>query len=294
MPVIAEASFDPQTRRRLNDEPLTPDRLRDSVSRTQEQWSAGTGAPFVIADAGDDRPLGLVNLQFAGDEEVGGLAVSVFPQARGRGVASAARRLAAVWGLRELGLRRVFAEAAADNHASIRAIEKAGFRQEGLLRAHCTTNGISHDCVMFSLVSDDLEREQPDDRPERIVRRFYEELWNEWRLDLADVILSPRLRFRGSRGSVLTGREEFKRYVEETRAAFADWHNQIDELMAAGDRVVTRMTWTGTHTGAFAGIEPSGARVEYVGPGFFRLADGLIEEAWIVGDSHAFWAALTR
>jgi RimJ/RimL family protein N-acetyltransferase len=41
-------------------------------------------------------------------------------------------RLAAIWGLRDLGLRRVVAEAAADNVASIRAIEKAGFRREGL------------------------------------------------------------------------------------------------------------------------------------------------------------------
>ena len=125
-----------------------------------------------------------------------------------------------------------------------------------------------------------------------VVRRFYEELWNQWRLELADELLSPQIRFRGSRGSKLSGREEFKRYVGTTRSAFADWHNQIDELLAADDRVVTRMTWSGTHTGTFAGIQPRGARVEYVGAGFFRLAEGLIEEAWIVGDSQAFWDAL--
>jgi RimJ/RimL family protein N-acetyltransferase len=128
VPVIAEASHDPETRLRLNEEPLTPDRQGDSVSRAQEQWRTGTGAPFVIADAADDRPLGLLNLQFGDDEEVAGLAVSVFPQARGRGVASKALRLGAIWGLRQLGLHRVFAEAAADNLASIRAIEKAGFQ----------------------------------------------------------------------------------------------------------------------------------------------------------------------
>ena len=73
--------------------------------------------------------LGLVNLQFGEDATV---AVSVFPDERGRGIASRAMRLAATWGLRELGLSRVVAEAAADNVASIRAIEKAGFRREGL------------------------------------------------------------------------------------------------------------------------------------------------------------------
>jgi RimJ/RimL family protein N-acetyltransferase len=156
VPLIAEASHDPETRRRLNDEPLTPDRQSESVSRTEEQWRTGTGAPFVIADAADDRPLGLLNLQFGDDDEAAGLAVSVFPEARGRGVASKALRLGATWGLRELRLQRVFAEAAADNQASIRAIEKAGFQREGVLRAHCKTHGRRHDCVMFSLLPQDI------------------------------------------------------------------------------------------------------------------------------------------
>jgi RimJ/RimL family protein N-acetyltransferase len=129
VPLIAEASHDPETRRRLDDEPMTLERKRKSVARTEEQWRTGSAAPFVIADAADDRALGLVNLQFGEDATV---AVSVFPDERGRGIASRAMRLAATWGLRELGLLRVVAEAAADNVASIRAIEKAGFRREGL------------------------------------------------------------------------------------------------------------------------------------------------------------------
>ena len=129
VPLISAASHDPETVRRLEDEPMTPEREATSVARTEEQWRTGTAAPFVIADAGDDRALGLVNLQFGDDAT---LAVSVFPEERGRGIATRALRLAATWGLRELGLRRVVAEAASDNAASIRAIEKAGFRREGL------------------------------------------------------------------------------------------------------------------------------------------------------------------
>jgi RimJ/RimL family protein N-acetyltransferase len=144
VPLIAAASHDPETRRRLDDEPLTPDRERESIARAEEQWRSGSGAPFVIADAGDDRALGLVNLQFGEDATV---AVSVFPEERGRGIASRAMRLAATWGLRELGLRRVVAEAAADNVASIRAIEKAGFRREGL----------RDDQVRFVLLPEDVD-----------------------------------------------------------------------------------------------------------------------------------------
>jgi RimJ/RimL family protein N-acetyltransferase len=144
VPLIAAASHDPETRRRLDDEPLTSDRERESIARAEEQWRSGSGAPFVIADAGDDRALGLVNLQFGEDATV---AVSVFPEERGRGIASRAMRLAATWGLRELGLRRIVAEAAADNVASIRAIEKAGFRREGL----------RDDQVRFVLLPEDVD-----------------------------------------------------------------------------------------------------------------------------------------
>jgi len=156
---IAEASRDPETQRRLNDGPLSEDAQRETVARAERQWATGRGAPFVIAGARDDRPLGLLNLQLREDEEVGNVAVSVFPEARGRGIASRALRLGALWGLRDLGLARVAAEAAVDNHASIRAIEKAGFQREGTLRAHCKTHGERHDCVMFSLVARDV---QPD------------------------------------------------------------------------------------------------------------------------------------
>jgi RimJ/RimL family protein N-acetyltransferase len=151
VPLIAAASRDSETRRRMEDEPLTPERERDTVARAEEQWRTGSGAPFVIADPAGDRPLGLLNFQFGDDQEVAGLA-----EARRRGVASKALRLGATWGLRELGLRRVFAEAAIDNEASIRAIEKAGFQREGVLRAHCKTHGRAHDCVMFSLLPEDV------------------------------------------------------------------------------------------------------------------------------------------
>jgi RimJ/RimL family protein N-acetyltransferase len=157
MAAIAEASHDPETQRRLDDQPLTLERQHESMTRAEQQWSRGAGAPFVIAAAADNRPLGLLNLQFGDDEDVASLAVSVFPEARGRGVATKALRLGALWGLRELGLARVAAEAAADNYASIRAIEKAGFQREGTLRAHCKTHGERHDCVMFSLVATDVK-----------------------------------------------------------------------------------------------------------------------------------------
>ncbi len=52
------------------------------------------------------------------------------------------------------------------------------------------------------------------------------------------------------------------------------------------------MTWSGTHLGRLGDVEPTGARVRYCGAGFFRLSAGLIQEAWIVGDTQELWRAL--
>lgn len=127
---------------------------------------------------------------------------------------------------------------------------------------------------------------------EAVVRRFYEELWNRRRLEVAEEVLAEDLRFRGSLGTECAGREEFVRYAETVRDAFPDWHNRIDEMLASGDRVVARLTWSGTHRGPLGELEPTGARVEYPGAAFFRLAGGRIEEAWVVGDTAALWRSL--
>ena len=50
--------------------------------------------------------------------------------------------------------------------------------------------------------------------------------------------------------------------VERIRTAFPDWHEQVLDVFGAGDRVASRYVSTGTHKGAFWGIEPTGRRIE--------------------------------
>jgi steroid delta-isomerase-like uncharacterized protein len=137
----------------------------------------------------------------------------------------------------------------------------------------------------------------PTDEPRRnlaVIRRFYDQLWNQWRIEIAQEILSNTIHFRSSLGSIIEGREAFTRYMETVRAAFPDFHHRVDDMLAAEDRVAARVTYSGTHRGPLAGIEPTEARVEYVGAGFFRLAGGIVQEGWVVGDTQEIWRALGR
>jgi predicted ester cyclase len=117
-----------------------------------------------------------------------------------------------------------------------------------------------------------------------VVRRWYDEMWNQWRLDVADEIAAPALSFRGSLGETLHGIPALAAYVLRVRAAFPDFHNRIDEVVAEGDKVVVRLTYTGTHRGPLFDFAPTGRRVAYAGVAIFRLRGGKIEDGWVLGD----------
>jgi len=117
-----------------------------------------------------------------------------------------------------------------------------------------------------------------------IIRRYYDELWNGWNLGVADAVVATDIRFRGSLGLSVQGIDAFKRYVETVRAAFPDFHNNIEELVAEDETVVARLIYTGTHRGELFGLAPTGRRVSYDGVALFRVRQGKITNAWVLGD----------
>jgi steroid delta-isomerase-like uncharacterized protein len=109
---------------------------------------------------------------------------------------------------------------------------------------------------------------------------------------LVDELVAPELVFRGSLGTPVQGREGLRRYIREIRAAFPDFYNQIDVLLAEGNQVAARLTYTGTHRGPIWGIAATGRRIEYAGAGFFRVRDGRVTDGWVLGDTAALRAEL--
>jgi steroid delta-isomerase-like uncharacterized protein len=91
----------------------------------------------------------------------------------------------------------------------------------------------------------------------------------------------------------LHGRETWRQGFELMRAAFPDLEAQIDDLVAAGDRVAIRVTFRGTHRGEFQGIPATGRTIEYVSHEFYRVADGLFVEEWICSDTASLFRRLS-
>ena len=72
----------------------------------------------------------------------------------GRGIVTEALVLFTRHAFAELGLLRLFALPLADNVASIRVLEKAGFTGEGILRSSCVKFGQPRDQVVYAIVND--------------------------------------------------------------------------------------------------------------------------------------------
>lgn len=122
---LARASTDPETQRWLDDPAMDEAAQASTVERAAEALRSGRAAPLVVADAVTDEPVGLVNLQFRSDE-LAMIAYSVFPAARGHGLAARAVALIAGWA-RELNVRELRLEIDPANTASVRVAEKCAF-----------------------------------------------------------------------------------------------------------------------------------------------------------------------
>lgn len=114
-----------------------------------------------------------------------------------------------------------------------------------------------------------------------LVRRWFEELFNEAKLDVADEIVTPdHVSHDTSTPEHLPGPEGERQLVNLVRGAFPDGRISIEDLVAEGDRVAVRWTFRGTHRGVFMGIAPTGKEVEMGAMDLVRIAGGKIAETW--------------
>jgi steroid delta-isomerase-like uncharacterized protein len=107
-----------------------------------------------------------------------------------------------------------------------------------------------------------------------IIRDFFAQVWNAGDEGAIDRFIAENAA--GNDPDFGIGREGFKRQWRNWREAFPDLHFRVEELVAEGDTVVSRWTLTGTHTGPFLGIAPTGRTIRVGGMSLDHLQDGLL------------------
>ena len=112
-----------------------------------------------------------------------------------------------------------------------------------------------------------------------IVRRFVE-AYNERKLDLIDDFVAPNYLDHTNK----VGREGLKQLFDVGLIAFPDWHETIEDIIAEGDKVWVRLSYTGTHKGEFMGLAPTGKKITYTGVGIWRIVGGKVVERKTIRD----------
>ena len=84
------------------------------------------------------------------------------------------------------------------------------------------------------------------------------------------------------------GLENLKQFLSLIFKGFFDWHITIEDIIAEDDKVWIRITVTGTHTGEFRGLSPTGNKFTEHQVWIYRIIDGKIVEGWDVDDELDF------
>jgi predicted ester cyclase len=102
-----------------------------------------------------------------------------------------------------------------------------------------------------------------------------------------DDILTPGYTYHGvpSLGDATLDREGQKAFVAELFAGFPDTRIEVHQVLVDGDHVALRQTWSGTHTGAAMGAEPTGNALAVEILLILRLEGDRVAEEWEQLDS---------
>ena len=112
----------------------------------------------------------------------------------------------------------------------------------------------------------------------RVMRQWFTEGWagND---QLADQIFDDQFANNGA----VVGPAGPKRNIRNRLVGFPNLISTAEQLITVEDRAILRLRWTGTHTGPYLGVAPTGKHVDVRGMTIWRFADGKVVEDWTVG-----------
>ena len=127
----------------------------------------------------------------------------------------------------------------------------------------------------------------------KVASQLIEEIMNQGNLSLAGDLIAPDfIEHEELPLGMPHGSEGFALMLTMMRSAFPDFKAKMEDMIAEDDKVVIRMTWTGTQQGEFMGLPPSGKSFSMGVIDIFRMAEGRIVEHWGLTDNMAMMQQL--
>lgn len=125
-----------------------------------------------------------------------------------------------------------------------------------------------------------------------LLRRYIEEVLNQGNVDAVDKFFAADCVDHTAPPGTPPGAHGIKQLLAARLTAFSNIHATIEDIIAEEDKVVSRFTARGTHTGEFLGIAPTGKEVSLMQISIDRVAGGKIVEHWGLADQMALMQQL--
>jgi predicted ester cyclase len=119
---------------------------------------------------------------------------------------------------------------------------------------------------------------------QKMIERIPLEVLNNNKFELIDEIYSPSFVEHTPQPGVPPTREGLKRTLIDLKKAFPDLHYTIEDAIEGGDRIVHRLTASGTMKGDFAGMPATGKHATWTEIHIGRVVNGRLTEHWGVVD----------
>ena len=114
----------------------------------------------------------------------------------------------------------------------------------------------------------------------KLIVRKYQEAYNNCDFDALSEIVAADVFTPNIIAGMPSGLQGAIAVHQKTLLGMPDYHTSIEDLIAEGDKVVARVTMTGTHTGNFWGIPPTGRKVNLTAIYIVRIENGKVVEHW--------------
>jgi steroid delta-isomerase-like uncharacterized protein len=126
------------------------------------------------------------------------------------------------------------------------------------------------------------------ERNRRIGQRYFDEVWNQGKLDVLDELLAPDyVNHTPSTANPPLGPAGLRPIVAAIRMAFPDLQFEIKDILATADAIAIRVVMRGTHRGDLFGSPATGKKIEVNQINIERIEQGKIVEHWRVTDELA-------
>lgn len=116
-----------------------------------------------------------------------------------------------------------------------------------------------------------------------VVRRVFEEVFKQGDLEVVDELVATNFVSHNTNplpNQPLRGPEAVRWYARLVHGGFPDYQVVLDDMLSEGNEVAVRFTVTGTHTGQFGYLAPTGKKIHILGIDLLGVEDGKLVSLW--------------